>query len=148
MWLPIRFLPVLIVGILTTYTLLQTRGMSVQIPTVLGAVLTILIVISSLLSLRRVKRIMSSSQDYGHEMTFILSENGMHAAYPDWDCQLKWSAFTQAAFFDDGVLLMQGPGGYWMLYQSIEGDYGQERLIHLLQANIPKIIDRRKNKNN
>jgi len=76
---------------------------------------------------------------------FTLAENGVQMTYPNCESKLTWNAFTQAAIFDDGALLVQAPGFYWLPYQAIDGDYGQERMVALVKSKIPKIIDRRKN---
>lgn len=109
-------------------------------------ILALLWSMSGLLFRWRLRRTIARSQDFGGDVTFTLAEDGVQVTYPNCESKLTWNAFTQVAIFDDGALLLQAHGFYWLLYRAIEGDFGQERMVDLLQAKVPKYIDRRKSK--
>jgi len=67
------------------------------------------------------------------QITF--TQEGKHSLSATQDSKSKWSAFTKMIRFEDGVLLMQGPGlCSWIPFSSIDGEDGAERPIQLLES--------------
>ena len=46
---------------------------------------------------------------YNNDLTFRISADGLHVTGKNEDARLKWSAFSKARRFSDGLLLFQGP---------------------------------------
>lgn len=73
-----------------------------------------------------------------------LSDAGLHAISLSQDSKLAWRVFTKMIQFDDGILLLQGPGMCnWIPYERLELEHDAQRLIQLVHANIGCREDRR-----
>lgn len=55
------------------------------------------------------KRRLRKSPFYNNDLTFRISADELHVTGKNEDSRLKWSAFSKARRFSDGLLLFQGP---------------------------------------
>jgi hypothetical protein len=61
------------------------------------------------------KRRLRKSPFYNNDLTFRISESELHITGSNEDTHLKWSAYSKARRFSDGVLLFQGPSFFnWL----------------------------------
>jgi hypothetical protein len=78
-----------------------------------------------------VRRRYRKHAQYGSDVNVELSEDGLKVASRDSDSNLRWSSFTSAAGFEDGLILYLAPWHYvWLPDSGVQsGDPAQARTI-------------------
>lgn len=107
---------------------------------IFGAVLLLSLDFDRWLQKRQLRR----SPFINEVLELKFSNLGLHAVSPSQDVKFAWKVFTKMIRFDDGFLLMQGPGlCNWIPFDCILGNDGAERLLQLLESHIACREDRR-----
>ena len=84
----------------------------------------------------RLKRWLRKSPHLNDSLVITLTSDGVRIVGSKIDSTLKWSAFTQARVFCDGVLLYQGPGVFNWLPEVALSDGTLTEVESLIQANV------------
>lgn len=77
----------------------------------------------------------SSYRDEEVHMEF--SDEGMEVKSPTTDVRCRWSAFTSAVEFEDGLLLFRGPLFHWINRSIVTSEGGIAELRELVQQHVP-----------
>lgn len=89
--------------------------------------------IDEYLSTRNFKK----SPHYNAEQSIYLSDEGFRTESELEQTNVKWSAFSHAVIFDDGVLLYRGPNTVnWIPDATLDCDDGASRIRRLLAAKL------------
>ncbi|MEM6690940.1 MAG: YcxB family protein [Planctomycetota bacterium] len=71
------------------------------------------------------------------QLVLEFTSEGLHSSSENHDSTIKWSAFSEATLFDDGVLLYQGPKlVQWIPDESLEYSGDAEELRRLVESNL------------
>ncbi|GAA5510084.1 hypothetical protein Rcae01_05590 [Novipirellula caenicola] len=78
------------------------------------------------------------SPEYGAQQVVHLSQVGFQAKSEIEETSLKWTAFSKAVIFDDGVLLFRGSNTVnWIADATLECDDDKLRIRDLVSGNVP-----------
>lgn len=106
--------------------------------TIFGLTLTMLMFFSYKIDDKLAVRNFKKSPHYNAEYTIYLSTEGFRAESEIEQTNIKWSAFTKAIIFDDGVLLYRGTNVVnWIPDITLSSKDEASRLRQLLYAKLP-----------
>ncbi|MEZ6100936.1 MAG: YcxB family protein [Pirellulaceae bacterium] len=111
------------------------------------AAFTVLLIVGQRIDNWRIKRALASSPHLNEELTLHLSDTDFHVWSAMQDTRLSWSLFSRAVYFDDGVLILQGPNLFhWIPWSALLAGTQPNRIESLLQTRISQHDDRRTNR--
>ena len=82
------------------------------------------------------KRRLRRSPFWNQELVISITPQGLHLITANYDMMLKWSAFTKARTFEDGVLLFQGNVIFNWLPDSALTEGTRAEVESLIQTNV------------
>ena len=90
------------------------------------------------------KRNLLRSPFINEKVQLEFSNAGLRATSTSQDTKLTWDVFTKVVRFDDGFLLLQGPGlCTWIPFHAILSEKGLDQLTQLFVSKIGSSEDRR-----
>ena len=108
------------------------------------ALFTLLLLVGQRFENWRSRRALASSLHLDEELTVSLSDAGYHVWSTLQDTRMQWAMFTKAVYFDDGFLLLQGPGlCYWIPFSALVPGADPEEIESLLRSKLAQHEDRR-----
>ena len=88
------------------------------------------------------RRRLRKSPFHNNSLTFLLSATELHVAGNNEDSHLKWTAYSKARRFSDGLLLYQGPYFFnWLPDSAASGAHSIDSAQELARANIKDYRD-------